>query len=274
MSKLEDIEISLLLDAVERCYGYRFHEYAEASLSRRIKKFKDEVSSSTISALIPKIVHNRIFFEQLLQCLSVTVTELFRTPEFFVRVRETIIPWLRTWPYIKIWHAGCATGEEAYSMAILLLEEGLLEKTQMYATDFNEKAIAVAHNAIYSKRDLTSYEENYQLAGGKGNLSNYYNEMYGSFKFKSVLRSKIIFAEHNLVTDGAFGEMHLIICRNVLIYFKSSLRNRVCNLFMESLQARGAICLGANESGFNLSSQWGRFEVVDKRQNIFRKKIC
>ena len=268
---LENLEIRLLLDAVKQHYGYDFHDYAPASLKRRIREFRDDIGCEQISDLIPRVLHDASAFALLLRHMSVTVTEMFRDPAFFMKLRDEVIPWLKTWPFIKIWHAGCATGEEVYSMAILLDEAGILDRAQIYATDLNEESLQIARRGIYRTEKLPQYEENYMKSGGEGLLSNYYHQRYSSLKFHRRLSANMTFANHNLVTDGVFGEMHLIICRNVLIYFNRDLKNRVFQLFNSSLCPKGMLCLGTRES-IRFTDIDPFYETVDIYQKIYRKK--
>ncbi len=268
---LETLEIKLLLDAVKQHYGYDFHDYAPASLKRRIREFRDDIGCEHIAELIPRVLYDTAVFALLLRHMSVTVTEMFRDPTFFLKLREEVIPWLKTWPFIKIWHAGCATGEEVYSMAILLDEAGILDRAQIYATDLNEESLQIARRGIYRTENLPLYEENYMKSGGNGLLSHYYHQRYSSLKFSRRLSANMTFANHNLVTDGVFGEMHLIICRNVLIYFNRDLKNRVFKLFNDSLCPKGMLCLGTRES-IRFSDIDPMYETVDIYQKIYRKK--
>lgn len=268
---LEALEVRLLLDAVKQCYGYDFLDYAPASIKRRIREFQKETDCHHITELIPLILHDEAVFGKLLRYMSVIVTEMFRDPPFFLKLREKVIPWLKTWPFIKIWHAGCATGEEVYSMAILLEEAGILDRTQIYATDLNEESLQIARRGIYHSDTLPLHEENYTKSGGSGSLSHYCHQRYSSLKFHRRLSENMTFASHNLVTDGVFGEMHLIICRNVLIYFNRELKNRVFNLFNDSLCLKGVLCLGSRES-IRFADIDSFYETVDAHQKIYRKK--
>lgn len=267
---LENLEIRLLLDAIRQHYGYDFRDYAPASLKRRIREFRDDVGCEQISSLIPHVLHDTSAFALLLRYMSVTVTEMFRDPAFFLKLREDVIPWLETWPFIKIWHAGCATGEEVYSMAILLDEAGILERAQIYATDLNEESLQIARQGIYRTENLPQYTENYTRSGGERSLGDYYHQRYSSLKFHRRLSANMTFANHNLVTDGVFGEMHLIICRNVLIYFNQDLKNRVLQLFSDSLCPKGVLCLGTRES-IRFTNIDSLYETVNIHQKIYRK---
>ena len=269
---LETLEIQLLLEAVKQRYGHDFHDYAPASLKRRIREFQGETGCQHIAELISLILHDEAMFGLLLRYLSVTVTEMFRDPSFFLKLREVVIPWLKTWPFIKIWHAGCATGEEVYSMAILLEEAGILDRAQIYATDMNEGSLQIARQGIYSTENLPLYEDNYIKSGGSGLLNSYYHQRYSSLKFHRRLSENMTFASHNLVTDGVFGEMHLIICRNVLIYFNRELKSRVFKLFHDSMCLNGMLCLGARES-IRFSNIDSLYDPVDIDQKIYRRNV-
>ena len=219
-----------------------------------------------------KILYDKEFFNTLLQDFSINVTEMFRDPSFYKAIREDVIPLLRTYPFIRIWHAGCATGEEVYSMAILLKEEGLYDKSLIYATDINERVLQRAKEGIYSIDNIKEYCQNYQKSGGSASLSDYFIARYNSVIFNKELREKIIFADHNLVTDGVFGEMNLIICRNVLIYFNKELQNRVMKLFYDSLCYGGFLGLGSKES-IRFTDYYNKYESYIQDENIFRKKF-
>lgn len=268
-AELETMEIELLLEAILRRRGYDFRDYAQASLRRRLHHRLAVVGANKLSELIPKVLHDEAFFDELLRDLSITVTEMFRDPHFFRALRATVMPLLRTYPYIKIWHAGCATGEEVYSLAIMLHEAGLLERSQIYATDFNNRSLEIAQRGLFALQDVEKYSKNYQEFGGSQSFADYYRTQYESVKFHDFLSEKIVFANHNLVTDGVFGEMHLILCRNVLIYFGRNLQGRVLTLFSNSLIHRGVLCLGDKESvAFTTAEE--NFDILDKSAKIFR----
>lgn len=270
MSDLEKIEIDLFLEAIFKCYGYDFRHYARASIKRRIKKLMKSNGYDRISDLTADILHDQTVFENVVYDFSITVTEMFRDPPFYKNLREKVIPYLRTYPFIKIWHAGCATGEEVYSLAILLKEEGIYNKATIFATDFNEHALDVARQGIYSLKDAQTYTANYQKSGGKESFSDYYHAKYKSAIINKSLSKNVMFANHNLVTDSVFGEMHLILCRNVLIYFDRNLQDRALNLFNESLIYNGFLALGSKES-ISFSSIEKDFKSIDKKYKIFQK---
>ena len=265
-----DIEINLLLQAVYLKYGYDFGNYTKTHLKRRILHRLVLSGLNTITELQNKILWDKEFFMVFLQDLSINVTEMFRDPELYLTFRNKIIPELSTYAHIKIWHAGCSTGEEVYSLAIILKEENILHKTQIYATDFNLRVLEQAKHGIYSKKDMDLYSRNYVESGGKGQLSDYYTSKYGSVLFDKSLAKNVVFADHNLVTDGVFAEVHLIFCRNVLIYFNKTLQNRVLGLFNNSLTKRGILCLGTKES-LRFTDFENNFEILDKKNKIYKK---
>lgn len=269
---LLNIEIHLLMEAIFLQYGYDFRDYSKAHIRRRVLHRLGTSALSSVSQLQDQILRNRDFFTEFLDDLSINVTEMFRDPEFYKSLREKIIPKLKTYAYFKIWHAGCSTGEEVYSLAILLKEEGLLDRCQIYATDFNRKVLEIAKEGVYQKSDIEQYEKNYSLSGGYKKLSHYYKSRYGSVIFDKDLSGKIVFADHNLVTDTVFADIHLILCRNVLIYFEKPLQDQVIGLFYDSLVPSGILCLGTKES-IKFSRHEKLFEVVDDKQKIYKKKI-
>lgn len=266
----ENIEIELLIEAIYQKYGYDFRSYARASLGRRIHHRLSQTKLASISQMQHLVLYDVAFFEQLLLDLSVNVTAMFRDPQFYKAVREQIVPVLKTFPFIKIWHAGCSTGEEVYSMAILLHEEGLYERTQIYATDFNEEVIKKAREGIIPIDRIKDFTGNYQISGGNQSFSDYYTAKYNFAIMNQFLKKNIVFADHNLATDGAFGEMNLIMCRNVLIYFDKQLQNRTIGLFRESLRHLGYLCLGTKES-LRFFEYEDNFEPVIKSLKIYRK---
>ena len=243
----EDIEVRLLLEAIYLKYGYDFRNYTKASIKRRINQRLVLSKLANISAMQHQLLTNKVFFETLLHDFSIQVTEMFRDPSFYLALREHMIPILRTYPYIKIWHAGCASGEEVYSMAILLKEEGLLDKTLIYATDINEVVLKKAKDGIYPVDRIKEFTRNYQKAGGTKSFSNYYTAKYDAVIMNKELKKNLIFAQHNLATDNDFGEMNLIMCRNVLIYFKDDTRETVIRRMWESLKMGGYLFVGHSE---------------------------
>ncbi|MDF1655323.1 MAG: protein-glutamate O-methyltransferase CheR [Coxiellaceae bacterium] len=268
--EIEEIEIDLMLDAVLRVYGYDFRHYARASLKRRVSNFLEKTKHNSYSRLQEALIRDPELFNKFLLDMSITVTEMFRDPHFYLALQKNVFPVLKTYPYIKIWHAGCASGEEVYSLAILLHEAGYLDKATIYATDFNNAALKKAKEGIYTVDDIKLYSKNYLSAGGNQSFSDYYNSNYGAVKMKAFLKKRITWANHNLVTDKVFGEMNLILCRNVLIYFNGELQDHVFQLFRDSLCHRGYLCLGTKET-LNYSTVNDQFEVVASKEKIYRK---
>jgi len=267
---LETIEVELLLEAVSRQYGYDFRDYAGASIKRRIKKTVEDEKLGSISALQDKVLHDPGGLNRLLKDLSIPVTSLFRDPGFYLALRKKVVPVLRTYPFIRIWIAGCATGEEVYSLAILLLEEGLYEKSRIYATDINEAVLKKAKAAIYPLKSMKEYTKNYQQAGGKKSFSEYYTASHDSAILRPSLRKNVIFSYHNLVTDGSFNEFNLILCRNVMIYFNKKLQDKVHTLFYKSLPMFGLFAVGSKEN-LTFTSCEDCYEPMDKNEKIYRR---
>jgi chemotaxis protein methyltransferase CheR len=267
----EEIEINLLLEAIFQKYGYDFRGYAKASLTRRIQKGLADTKCSRISELIPYIIYDKKFFKGFIKNLSIHVTEMFRDPHFFLALRQSVVPYLKTFPFIKIWSAGVATGEEVYSLAILLKEEGMYDHCRIYATDFNDTVLERAKRGIYSAELIKKSTRNYQQAGGRKSFGNYYYADYDSAIFDRSLQENIVFANHNIVTDSVFGEMQLILCRNVLIYFNTELQNRVLKLFSDSLRVNGFLCLGSKET-IEFSEIQNFFTQFIEGQKIYQKK--
>ncbi len=244
----EDIELDLLLEGISRYYGYDFRHYAPASLKRRIWAAIRTEQLASISALQEQVLHDPACMERLLLSLTVNVTTMFRDPEFYRIFREKVVPRLRTYPFIRIWHAGCSTGEEVYSMAILLHEEGLYDRCRIYATDINERVLSKARSGIFDLSTMQEYTQNYLRAGGTRSFSEYYTAAYDHALFNPRLKEQITFSQHNLATDGSFNEFNVILCRNVLIYFNKQLQERVHNLLYESLGMFGVLGIGRAES--------------------------
>ncbi|MHB0947643.1 MAG: CheR family methyltransferase [Gemmatimonadaceae bacterium] len=267
---LERIEIELLLEGVFRHYGFDFREYAYSSIRRRLWKRIQAEGLSSVSELQALVLHVPEAMERLLLDLSVSVTSMFRDPGFYVAFREKVVPLLRTYPFIRVWHAGCSTGEEVYSTAILLEEEGLLDRTRIYATDINDVVLQKARAGIFPLDRMQEYTENYIRAGGKRAFSEYYTAMYDGALFSPALTRNVVFAQHNLVTDRSFAEFTVIFCRNVLIYFDRELQNRVHNLFYDSLVTFGVLVLGAKES-LRFSKYEPCYERLDRTEKIYRK---
>ena len=269
--KNEILEIHDLLEAFYFKYGYDFRQYSEAHIKRRILNRMLLSGIEDIHELKCKILNEELFASAFLQDLSITVTEMFRDPLFYKSLRENVIPILKTYPFIKIWQAGCSTGEEAYSMAILLQEEGLYERTTIYATDFNQQVLNRAKEGIFSMKVMKEYAVNYKLSGGKELLSDSYTADNDNVIMNQSLKKKIVWANHNLVTDSVFAEVNLILCRNVLIYFDRKLQNNVQSLFYDSLIPGGVLCLGTKES-LRFTDYHHKYAVLDEKQRIFKKK--
>jgi len=269
--KLEQIETQLLLEAIRLRYGYDFSDYAPDTLQRRIGQMLSKGDVGSISEMITKVLYEPEYFEKFVYEMSITVTEMFRDPSVYQAIREKVIPVLKTYPFINIWHAGCATGQEVYSMAIMLKEQGLYDRARIYATDINDAALSVAREGIYPVDRIPMYTRNYQQAGGTGSFADYYHAKYDSAKIDESLKKNITFASHNLVTDQIFAEMHLILCRNVFIYFNKDLQNHVLKLFRKSLCRGGVLCMGSSES-LSFSDVEADFDSFVKGEKIYRKK--
>ncbi len=248
MQTSEDIEIRLLLDAIFLRYHYDFRSYSPASLKRRLNVAKLQMGTATLSLLQDKVLQDPAQFAQLLQFVTVQVSDMFRDPSFFAAFREKVVPELLTYPSIRIWIAGCSSGEELYSYAILLREEGLLDRTTLYATDINPEALRKAELGLYSIERVQAFTENHRLSGGKCSLSEYYTAAYGSATFDRTLRKNVVFSDHSLATDSVFAEVQMVSCRNVLIYFDRTLQDRALGLMKDALCRRGFLGLGSKES--------------------------
>jgi chemotaxis protein methyltransferase CheR len=270
-NELKKLEVNLLLDAIYHYYGHDFRNYVRASIHRRIDNILGMSGCKTVSELISRVLHEPAFFEQVLSEFSITVTEMFRDPGQFLFLRKTVLPYLKSYPSLKVWHAGCSTGQEAYSLSILMEEENLWKRVVIYATDFNDTALDIAKKGIYGLEDVKRYTKNYQAAGGKRSFSEYYHAEYDAMKMRQRLKDPITFANHNLAVDWVFSETQLILCRNVLIYFDKKLQDRVLNLFYESLAENGFLCLGSRES-LLFSSVKDKFITLDKNYKVFQKK--
>jgi chemotaxis protein methyltransferase CheR len=268
--ELETIELGLLLEGVYRHYGYDFREYALASLRRRVWRRVREEGLGSITALTERVLHEPACMARLLGDLSISVTAMFRDPHFYVAFGEHVVPQLRTYPFTRIWVAGCSTGEEVYSLAILLSEQGLYERTRIYATDINQLVLEQARQGVYPVERMQEYTDNYIRAGGVRSFSEYYIAAYDGALFDPALRENVVWAQHNLAQDGSFNEFHVILCRNVLIYFDRSLQNRVHRLFYESLDRFGTLCLGNRES-IRFSDYEGCFEELDAEARLYRR---
>jgi chemotaxis protein methyltransferase CheR len=268
--KVEDIEIRLLLEALHSRYHYDFRNYAMASLKRRLKQAREQLGFETISVLQDRLLHDAAVLPRLLGYLTVQVSEMFRDPSYFRAIREKVVPHLKTYPSLKIWVAGCSGGEELYSLVILFREEGLEQKTLFYATDINQEALRQAETSFYSIDRIQLFTENHRKSGGKSSLSDYYSAAYGKASFDKSLRQQVVFSDHSLVTDAVFGEMHLISCRNVLIYFDRLLQDRALGLFADSLARKGFLGLGSKES-LRFSDHAGSFAEFVREEKIYQR---
>jgi chemotaxis protein methyltransferase CheR len=266
---LERLEIELLLEAIFRHYGFDFRSYAFSSIRRRIWKRINAEELPNVTSLQERVLHDPQVMERLLLDLSINVTSMFRDPGFYRAFREKVVPLLRTYPFIRVWHAGCSTGEEVYSMAILLEEEGLLGKSRLYATDINEVVLQQARAGIFPLERMQEYTENYIKAGGKRAFSEYYVAKYDGALFNPSLTEHVVFSQHNLVTDRSFSEFNVILCRNVLIYFDRSLQAKVHRLFYDSLVNFGILGLGGKES-LKFSQYEDCYEQISS-EKIYRK---
>lgn len=266
------LEMDLLVDAIYRKYHYDFRAYANASLKRRLTAAMAHFKCGTLSQLQQRVIHEPPVFPALLNYLTVQVSEMFRDPPYFLALRRQVVPLLRTYPSIKVWIAGCSNGEEAYSMAILLREEGLLDRALIYATDINPKALAIAESGIYAVDRIAGFTENHRRSGATTSLSDYYTAAYDRVVFDKSLRSQIVFSDHSLATDSVFAEMHLISCRNVLIYFTRELQERAVGLFREALLRRGFLGIGSKES-LRFSTHAGAFDEFVPSERIYQKKV-
>jgi chemotaxis protein methyltransferase CheR len=267
---LENLEIELLLTAIARHYGFDFRGYAPASLKRRIHHAMEALAMPTVSALQALVLHDDHALERLMRAMTIHVTAMFRDPEFYRHVRSQVIPQLRTYPFVRIWHAGCATGEEVYSMAILLEEEGLYDRARLYATDISEAVLEHARKGIYSADLMRKYTEGYHRAGGNRDFSRYYTADGEHAIMSSSLRRNIVFSPHNLASDGSFNEFNVIFCRNVMIYFGGELRDRVAQLLHDSLVRFGFLALGRRET-LDLTPLGPRFEQLAGDQRIYKR---
>jgi chemotaxis protein methyltransferase CheR len=269
-AELERTEVELLLEGIFRQYGFDFRSYAYASIRRRLWKRVEAEALANLSELQAKVLHDSDALERLLLDLSVNVTAMFRDPLFYATFRAQVIPLLRTYPFIRIWHAGCSTGEEVYSVAIMLEEEGLYDRARIYATDINDVVLQQARRGIFPLERMQEYTENYIRAGGKRSFSEYYTAKYDGALFDQRLVRNVVFAQHNLVTDRSFAEFNAIFCRNVLIYFDKDLQNRVHSLFYDSLVRLGLLCLGSKET-LKFSTYEPCYERLDPNEKIYRK---
>lgn len=271
LEDIETMEIELLLEGLYRLYGCDFRNYAMASLRRRVWNAVRAEGLSSISALQDKLLHDADAIERFLVLLSISVTSVFRDPGFYQSLRENVVPLLKTYPFVRVWHAGCATGEEVYSMAILLQEEGMYDRARIYATDMNARVLAQARDGIFPADSVSEYEANYLAAGGRSSFSDYYTAKYDGAIFKQSLKRNIVFAEHNLVTDSSFNEFNVILCRNVMIYFNHALQTRVHELLYGSLRRLGILALGRKEVLKGATPHDKDYEELDGREKIYRR---
>lgn len=268
--RIEEVEINLLLEALYQRFHYDFRGYSKASVTRRLKQLRERLGYRNFSAMQEALLHDTAIFPQVISYLTVQVSEMFRDPSYFRALREHVVPHLRTYPSLKVWVAGCSSGEEFYSLAILFREEGIEQRTMFYATDINPGALEAASAGVYNLDRIRGFTENHQQSGGKSSLSNYYTEAYGKVSFDRTLKERVVFSDHSLVTDAVFGEMHLISCRNVLIYFDRSLQDRTLGLFGDSLIRKGFLGLGSKES-LRFSAHAGSFTDFVKDERIYQK---
>ncbi|MFW7379832.1 MAG: CheR family methyltransferase [Oligoflexus sp.] len=269
-SAIDDIEYGLFLEAVFRRYGYDFRNYSRKSLRRRVQSILDQEHISDIGQLTWHCLRDQDLFLRILPTLTVSTSSMFRDPESFLSLRQNVIPLLHTYPHINIWHAGCSTGEEVYSLAIVLKEENLYDKATIFATDINPTALKLAKEGIYTVDKVKEYTQAYQQAGGRECFSDYYTAHYGHARMDRSLIENVTFVEHNLATDAAFTEAHLILCRNVFIYFNQSLQEKTARLFLNSLVYKGILCLGSAET-VRLLSCSHLFDDYDEKNRIFQK---
>jgi chemotaxis protein methyltransferase CheR len=267
---LEDVEVDLLLEGIYRHYGFDFRAYAPASLRRRLRRRMEAERVPTVTALLDRVLHDPLCMERLLRDLSISVTSMFRDPSFYAAFREKVVPLLRTYPFTRIWVAGCSTGEEVYSLAIVLEEEGLYEHARIYATDINDNVVDQARAGVFPLDKMQEYTQNYVHGGGTRAFSEYYVAAYDAAQFDRALARNIVFAQHNLATDRSFNEFHVIVCRNVMIYFDRTLQDHVHRLFYESLVQFGVLALGQKES-IHFSPFERCYEVLDAQEKLFRK---
>lgn len=271
-SDIQDIEITLLREALRMRHGYDFSGYAPASFKRRVLALQAAVGAASVSQLTERLLHEDGFIREVIARLSVPVSEMFRDPRVFRMLRTEVMPLLATWPEINVWQAGCAHGEEVYSLAILLRECGLYDRAHIFATDFSDEALERAEEGIYPLQEARTYSDNYLKAGGTGSLSDWFVARYQRIKLDESLRQRVTFANHNLVSDGVFGEMQLIVCRNVLIYFGDELQDRALCLFRDSLVHGGFLCLGSKESLVRTAVEHD-FERLAPGSPIYRRVV-
>lgn len=269
--RTEDIEIRLLLEAIHQQYHYDFRDYSMASIKRRLRQAKEYFRCSSFSMLQDRVLHEPEVLPKLLGYLTVQVSEMFRDPSYYRALREQVVPHLQTYPSLKVWVAGCSAGEELYSLAILFREEGLEKRTMFYATDINPEALRKAEAGVYELDRIPLFTENHRRSGAPCSLSEYYTAAYGGAVFDKSLRARTVFSDHSLVSDAVFAEVHLISCRNVLIYFDPELQNRAVGLFKDSLIRKGFLGLGAKES-LRFSRHADAFADFIREERIYQKR--
>lgn len=268
---VEDIEIRLLLEALYQRYHYDFRRYARASIKRRLRQAREQMGFATLTELQNGLLHDPSMLTRLLDYLTIQVSEMFRDPSYYRALRETVIPHLRTYPSLKVWIAGCSTGEELYSFVILFREEGLEQRTLFYATDINSAALSAAERGVYPLDRIKTFTTNHRKSGGKSSLSDYYTADYRRAMFDKSLRNRVVFSDHSLVTDAVFAEMHLISCRNVLIYFDREFQDRAVGLFRDSLARNGFLGLGSKES-LHFSEHASAFTPLVREEKIYQRR--
>ncbi|MDB6134507.1 MAG: chemotaxis protein CheR [Verrucomicrobiales bacterium] len=271
-AETEHIELRLLVEAIYRKYHYDFRDYSSASLKRRLVQARDRFHCASFSALQELVLHDPDVLPQMLGFLTVQVSEMFRDPAFFLTLREQVLPHLRTYPSLKVWVAGCSSGEELYSLAILFREEGLGERTLFYATDINPEALRKAEAGVYEADRIPLFTSNHRLSGGKSSLSDYYTAAYGNAILDKSLRKRTVFSDHSLVSDAVFAEVQLVCCRNVLIYFNRDLQDRAVGLFRDSLVRKGFLGLGSRES-LHFSAHAEAFTPFARNERIYQKTV-
>lgn len=269
MSDIDDIELALLLEGIYRAYHYDFRRYAVASLKRRLADAVRRFDCRNLSVLQERVLRQPELFRDLLSYLTVQVSDMFRDPPFYLALRRVVVPYLRTYPSVRAWVAGCSTGEEVYSLAIVLREEGLLDRSLIYATDINPAALRAAEAGVYPVDRMAEYSEAYLAAGGTGSLADYYTAGYGSAVLDKTLRANVVFADHSLTTDGVFAEVQLATCRNVLIYFDQDLQDHALDLLRGALCHKGFLGLGARET-LRFSRHGGAFDEVARAERIYQ----
>jgi chemotaxis protein methyltransferase CheR len=271
LDKVEDIEIRLLLEALFLKYHYDFRNYAMASIKRRLRQARQQLGIATFSALQDRLLHDPDLLPRLLGYLTIQVSEMFRDPSYFKAIREQVVPHLQTYPSLKVWIAGCSEGEELYSLVILFREEGLEDRTIFYATDINHQALEAAEAGVYPLDRIQLFTENHRKSGGRSSLSDYYQAAYGRARFDPSLRRNVVFSDHSLVSDAVFGEMNLISCRNVMIYFDRKLQDRAVGLFEESLSRKGFLGIGSKET-LRFSSHGAAFVDFVREEKIYQRR--